>query len=91
MISNSFHLDSLLSNSIDNLATKVHKDHRSSDLYYNIQNTLPIPGIFTTATIRNGFLIKFLVAKPYRTSKSIHKNGELGEKAKSYVSEGVSL
>ncbi len=29
--------------------------------------------IFTPATIRNGFLIKFLVAKPYRTSNSIHK------------------
>ncbi len=38
-----------------------------------IQNPSPIKGIFTPATIRNGFHIKFYVTKKSRTSKSIHE------------------
>ncbi len=39
----------------------------------------PIPGLFTPETKRNGFLIKF---QPQRTSKWIHKQRKMFQKAK---------
>ncbi len=75
---------------------KAHKDHKSS--VKNSLRSLKISKkkndtgyIFTPLTIRNGLHIKFYVVKLLGTSKSIHNNGDMVDRAKRYVvSESVS-
>ncbi len=63
-----------------NQIIKINKDHTTAQLSKSleIQKPHPIPGIFTPAVISHGFLLKFYLAKPQRTSK----NNDMVEKAK---------
>ncbi len=64
------------------------------EITWNSKNPPPISSIFTPVTTRNGFLIKFYLAKPQSTSDLIKKTTDIWSKrlnVTSWVSEGLTF